>query len=230
MWLNVQFFDAAEQLIAERGAYDPVTATPADDAVHYELTLGFDAAVASAVGLTPGPSHHVAFCNVIYKDTRIPPRGFTNEAFRQIQSPVIGAGYSDGEYWDDELYPLPRDAVEARVALYYKTASTEFITFLRDANHTDDTGQILYDEWEKSGKSPPVEMVSQTIALGAFGIGDLNGDTVIALDDYLDFADCLDGPDTGPIDPDCWEADMDGDDDVDLRDAARYQGRFGTTE
>lgn len=226
MWLAMRFFDIDDQLIAERGYYDPVTATPADDAFHYELVLGMDAAVAAAVGLTPGPTHHIAFCNVIYKDNRIPPRGFTNEAYRQIQSPVIGAVYRDGQYWDDQLYTLPQAAVRVEAGLYFKTASTEFVTYLRDVNHTDDTGDILYEQWEQTGKSPPEEMVAQTLDLTSFNIGDFSGDLLTDLDDIFGFTDCLEGPEVGPVQPHCEQGDLDADNDVDLADVARMMLRL----
>ncbi len=231
MWLNVRFFDGTDQLVAERGAYDTVTAKPTvDDTTMYEILLGIDDATATATGLTFGPTHHVAFCNVIYFDNRIPPRGFTNAEFDRISAPVVGVGYSDGQYWDDSQFRVPRNAVRVDVAMYYKTASTEFIEFLRDANHTNDAGKVLYDQWEQTGKSPPVEMVSGSLALSVFGIGDLTGDSNINLADLPDFLGCMQGPGIGPVLPACREADIDGDNDVDLQDIARYQARFQTTE
>ena len=231
MWLNVHFFDEGGQLVAERGAYDTETAKPTvDDTKMYEILLGIDEATATATALTTGPTHHIAFCNVIYFDNRIPPRGFTNAEFERISAPVVGVAYSDGQYWDDTQFRMPRNTTRVDAALYYKTASTEFIEFLRDANHTNDAGQVLYDQWEQTGKSPPVEMVAGTITMGAFAIGDLTGDTHIDLADLPDLLDCMQGPGIGPVSPACWEADIEGDNDVDLRDVARYQRRFGSTE
>lgn len=228
MWLNVKFLDADGQLIAERGAYDTDMAMPnRDDTKVYEMLLGIDEATAQATGLPVGPTHHVAFCNVIYKDTRIPPRGFTNEALRQVQSPVVGAVYPDGEHWDDTLYLLPVGATQAIVSLYYKTATTDFIEFLRDANFTNDAGQVLYDQWAATGKSPPVLMITGTLNLQPFATGDFNGDGLVDLADYTQFAGCLTGDGGGPPTPECAPGDLDGDDDVDLLDYGRLQDRFG---
>ncbi len=231
MWINVQFFDEDGTMVAERGAYDEQTATPnASDTVMYEIVLGIDEATAQAVGLTAGPTHHVAFCNVIYKDNRIPPRGFTNEEFERISAPVVGAGYSDGQYWDDVAFVLPQDAVRAAVAVYFKTASTKFIQFLRDANHTNDAGLILYEQWEATGKSPPEEMIAQETDLAPFNIGDFTGDSLTTIDDVADFVNCLAGPDGKPAVPSCRSGDLNSDDAVDLGDAARFFRRFGSVE
>ncbi len=229
MWLNVRFFDGEGKMIAERGAYDTETATPTtDDTELYEIVLGIDEATAKVVGLPVGPTHHIAFCNMIYKDNRIPPRGFTNEAFRQIQSPVVAVTYQDGQYWDDTRFMLPAGTAQVTVALYYKTASTDFIEFLRDANYTNDAGQVLYDAWVSTGKSPPVLMVSRTFDPAPFATGDFDGDGQVDLTDYGSFAECVTGPDGGPVPPECAAGDLDDDDDVDLLDFGRFQIRFGT--
>ena len=227
MWVNVQFFDAGGTMIAERGAYDAETGTPnAGDSKMYEIMLGIDEATASAVQLPVGPTHHVAFCNVIYKDNRIPPRGFTNEAYRRIQAPVIGAVYQDGQYWDDTSFFLPEGTASVRAALFYKTAATGFIEFLRDANHTNDAGQILYDQWVATGKSPPVEMVADIIDPVPFVTGDFNGDGHADLDDVGALLSCLAGPDVPPAGPGCEAGDLGDDGDVDLQDVGRMMRRF----
>ncbi len=229
MWVNVQFFNGDGQMIAERGAYDSETATPAtDDTKVYEIVLGIDEATAEAVGLSVGPTHHVAFCNVIYKDNRIPPRGFLNEPYRQMGCFVVGVTYNDGQYWDDTQFMLPRETAQVAVAVYYKTATTEFIEFLRDANYTNDAGQVLYDAWAATGKSPPVLMVSQTLEVAPFDTGDFDGNGQIDLVDYGSFPGCMTGPDVGPVPPQCAPGDLDADGDVDLLDFGRFQRRFGT--
>ena len=49
----------------------------------------------------------------------------------------------------------------------------------------------------------------------------MNGDGLVTVDDVFDFFDCLTGPDT-PYAPGCVMARIDGDDDVDLKDAAAF--------
>jgi len=226
-WINVVFTNDDGEVIAECGAYDFETAElTQDDTVVYEIVLGVDGLVAGKVGLPPGPTYHVVLANAIHKDNRIPPRGFTNEGFRRVQSPVVGAGYSDGQYWDDALFVLPIDAARMTVRVYYQTASKEYIEFLRDENRTNDAGRILYEQWSRTGKSRPVEMAAETIPLAPFSHGDFNGDHRVDLEDYGRWAACLKGPGAGPVEPQCRPADLDADDDVDLADFGRFMVRF----
>jgi hypothetical protein len=55
--------------------------------------------------------------------------------------------------------------------------------------------------------------------------GDLNDDGDVDEADYFHFQQCLQGPDVA-VTGDCLEADADGDDDVDLREFAAFQGAF----
>ena len=48
--------------------------------------------------------------NVVVKDNRIPPRGFTNAAFEAFDGAPVGATYADGQYWDDVTLPGRRAA------------------------------------------------------------------------------------------------------------------------
>lgn len=57
------------------------------------------------------------------------------------------------------------------------------------------------------------------------GLGDVNGDGVINFDDVVHLATCLRGPGVIP-EPECHDADLDGDDDVDLADLALFQAIF----
>ena len=166
MWINVRFFDALGALVDERGAYDAASAdlTTGDTKV-YEMELGLDAAMAAKTGLPEGVGFHFALNNKIYKDNRIPPRGFTNAGFEAIQAAPVAASYADGQHWDDTLYDIPCGAVSAEVRVYYQTTSKEYIEFLRDANVTNDRGQIAYDQWVLHGKSAPAEMDFGTLAL-----------------------------------------------------------------
>jgi hypothetical protein len=159
MWIQVRFYDAADQLVQVHGAYDPLTAqlTEADTKV-YEKKIGPDADLAATSGEPAAPSFHFAFSNKVYKDNRIPPRGFDNAAFEAHQAAPVGATYADGQYWDDTLYPIPCDAVRAEVSLFHQTTTKEYIEFLRDENVTNNAGQIAYDLWVQFGKSAPVEM------------------------------------------------------------------------
>ncbi|MEQ8770092.1 MAG: GC-type dockerin domain-anchored protein [Phycisphaerales bacterium] len=170
IWVNVEFYDANAQPIAEFGAYDDATATlDTESTVVYETKIGVDAAVSAATGIPEGPGFHFAVNNVVYKDNRIPPMGFTNTGFQAVQAAPVAHTYADGQHWDESSYPIPPDAVSAEVRVYYQLASREYIEFLRDANVTNDAGQVLYDQWIATGKSAPVEMDEAHITLVPVG-------------------------------------------------------------
>lgn len=167
LWLNIRAFSADSALIYESAAYDTITAVLTHDAAAkvYEIKPGISPALSPIVDLPPGPSFHFVVNDTIYKDNRIPPRGFTNANFAAIQSPPVGYVYADGQFWDDTDYTLPAGAAYAIVTLYYQTVSKEYIEFLRDANVTNSAGQTAYNLWAANGKSRPELMVRSTLSL-----------------------------------------------------------------
>lgn len=180
MWINVRFLDENDQLVAEHGAYDPNTATLDDASTKvYEGSPGLDAAVATATGLAEGPSFHFAINNKWFKDNRIPPRGFANATFEAVQAEPVGYSYADGQYWDDTLFTIPRDARHVEVSVYYQITSREYIEFLRDENTTNDAGQVAYDQWVMHGKSAPAELDNGAMTLAIPGDLDMDGDVDI---------------------------------------------------
>ncbi len=183
IWVNVVFRDADGAVVAERGAYDLDTADLTDDTKVYEVLHGIDEYMSGVTGLAAGKSFHLALNNEILFDNRIPARGFTNEAYASVGSPVVGYEYADGQHWDDTPYAIPAGAVEAEVTVYYQTASKDYIEFLRDANTTTDIGQKLYEAWIAVGKSAPFAMDQQVIAIGPYVSGDVNGDGAVNLAD-----------------------------------------------
>lgn len=175
MWVNVRFYDAADALILEHGAYDNATADlVTTDTKVYEGKLGMDAHAAGASGRPVGESFHFVLNNEWLKDNRIPPRGFTNAGFESVQAAPVGAAYADGQCWDDTAYAVPANAARAEVRTFYQTASKEYIEFLRDENTTNTAGQVLYEQWELLGKSPPVEMDFAELAFAPPCPADLN--------------------------------------------------------
>jgi hypothetical protein len=227
MWLNVQYFDAADQLIAERGGYDLLNADlDIDTTKVYEIHLGLDTNVADATGLPEGVSFHFALNNKIYKDNRIPPRGFTNAAYEAFGGAHVGATYADFQYWDDTGYALVEGAASVTVGLYFQTSSKDYIEFLRDENITNEWGNRLYAGWELAGKSEPVLMAGATVSLSAFVLGDADGDLDADLDDFATFDDCFTGPDSEGVEAGCSVFDFDSDGDVDKADLAKMQQSF----
>jgi len=165
MWINVKFHDAAMTLLSESGAYDSATGVLTHDpeVKIYEVEPGLDAITAPLAGEPEGPSFHFVLNNKVYKDNRIPPRGFTNAAYGDFGGTPVGATYADGQHWDVTTYAIPPGTTSADVTLSYQSTSKEFIEFLRDENVTDSKGQEMYDLWSNNGKAPPEVVQSTTI-------------------------------------------------------------------
>lgn len=181
MWINVKFLDNSSALLAEHGAYDQRLAQLDRRTTKvYEARHGVDGAVSRATGVPVGKSFHLSLNNVILSDNRIPPRGFTNEAFEEAGAAPVGYSYADGQYWDDTTFSIPPGAAKAIVTLFYQTSSGEYMKFLRDANTTNDAGQIAYDLWLAHGKSAPADLDSGELLLEeACALGDVNCDGVV---------------------------------------------------
>jgi len=165
IWINLRAYDESNNLIYESGAYDNQTAILETVGTKiYEAKLGISdevAAIANASGTggySAGESFHFALNNVVIKDNRIPPRGFTNSNFQSIQAAPVGYSYADGAFSDITHYTVPANTYKVEAKLYYQTVSKEYIDFLRDNNTTNTKGQDLYNLWVALGKSQPVEM------------------------------------------------------------------------
>ena len=164
MWVNVQFLDDFGNVFEQYGGYDLTTATLDETGTTvYEAKHGLDASTAALSGLPEGVSLHFALNNKIYKDNRIPPRGFTFDGFESVQAEPVGEHYPEHHYWHDSSFQVPSQAHSARVNLYHQTTSREYIEFLRDENTTNNAGQIAYDQWVLHGKSEPVLMDQTTL-------------------------------------------------------------------
>jgi hypothetical protein len=163
MWLSVEAH-AAGKTVFRSGVYDPETATlEQDDHIKvYEAVHGI---------WGKGPGFHFALNDMIVKDNRIPPRGFT-------PTPDLAPVDADFELlpggtlanWDDTEYqtPLAHDLtgeLTVSLELYYQTSSREYIDFLRKENRTDGAGDKMFALWEKYGKSPPVLMATATVTV-----------------------------------------------------------------
>jgi len=225
MWINVKFFDGAAQLLAESGAYEPTTGVLGHDEQLklYDVEPGLDSITAPLVGEPEGPSFHFVLNNKIYKDNRIPPRGFTNAAYADFGGAPVEYSYADGQYWDDTFYAIPAGTVSAEVTLYYQSTSKEFVEFLRDENSTNDKGQEIFDLWNNNGKCPPEQMAATSVALIGPVLGDLDGDGDVDLDDLALLVGAMNGPNQPPGSA---GADLDGDNDCDLGDYAIFAANF----
>ncbi|MHC4623898.1 MAG: multiheme c-type cytochrome [Planctomycetota bacterium] len=184
-WINVKFYDGDMNLVSESGAYDANTGVLSHDAEVkiYEVKPGLDAITAPLVGEPNGPSFHFVLNNKVYKDNRIPPRGFTNAAFEDFGGAPVAHTYEDGQYWDETHYAIPAGAVSAEVTLYYQSTSKEFIEFLRDENTTNTAGEEMYDLWTDNDKCPPEVMNTAVVPSLERADFDASGGV-----DFIDFA------------------------------------------
>lgn len=223
MWINVKFYDDSNSLVSESGAYDSNTGVLSHDAEAkiYHIEPGLDSITAPLAGEPNGPSFHFVLNNKIYKDNRIPPRGFANAAFAGFGGAPVGHSYEDGQYWDETYYSIPETALSAEVTLYYQSTSKEFIEFLRDENTTNSEGQAIYDLWNANGKCPPEVMATASVA--SVVAADCDGSGSV---DFVDFGmfsmywghDCVGQP--------CGPANLDGIDGVDYRDLNMFVDRW----
>ncbi len=207
IWVNVQFFDCLSNTtpMDERGEYDAASAVlnGADTKV-YEMEGGLDDALATMLGRTPGPAMHFVLTNKIFKDNRIPPRGFTNDGFAAVQCAPVAYTYADGQYWDDTYFDIPPYAVGARVVLYYQATSKEYIDFLRDNNpfpgNPSNRGITAYNLWAANGKSAPVAMATlgDPNRINVDLKGDVTGDRKVTVADIPGFVSVLLGLDADP--------------------------------
>lgn len=189
MWVNLTAYDAANQVIFASGAYDQATGTLSHDEhlAIYEADLGISPALAHGIGQTSGPSFHFVLNDSIFKDTRIPPLGFTNTAFATFGGVPVdpdhpGERYADGQNWDRPSYGLPSATRRIVATLYYQTTSKEYVTFLRDENHTDNSGQFMYNLWANNGRAAPVAMVADTMLVNPTDVAEGGGTSDFGLE------------------------------------------------
>ena len=185
MWISVQFLDCNDNLLQERGAYDYETATLTTSTTKvYEMDLGIQgAAYASSLGMPEGHTFHFMLANAILKDNRIPPAGHANPIAAQLQTQSVGAAYSNGQNFDDTLFAIPVNTKKAVVSVNYQITSKEFIEYLRDANLTDNKGQVVYNLWVDNGMSPPVTMDLAEITI--YRTQDIDKDGDVDVNDLL---------------------------------------------
>jgi len=207
IWLTVQFFDCTSDVvpIQERGGYDFHTAELDGGTTKvYEMIGGLDDDLAAMLNRPAGPSAHFVLTNAIFKDNRIPPRGFTNARFAAVQAAPVAYSYADGQYWDDTYFAIPAFAAGARVILYYQATSKEYIEFLRDNNpnpgNPNNAGQVAYNLWLANGKGPPVVMaeVGSPTLFDVELKGDVDGSRQVNTGDIPDFVQVLLGVLTDP--------------------------------
>ena len=167
MWVNVRFLDRHDEILTEIGEYGEATDVLSGETVSvstllnpsecrlYESKPGLSDEQAKKHGKKPGASFHFVLNDVITKDNRIPPRGFTNASYAKHLCAPVGAEYEDGQYWDEFELAVPDETVSAVVRLMYQSVSWEYIKFLAEENRSDNWGTRLYSAWQQTGRCPP---------------------------------------------------------------------------
>jgi glucose/arabinose dehydrogenase len=178
MWLNVRARDAGGQVVFESCAYDAATGVLTEDpaARVYEAKLGVSPGFGGGIGIAHGPTFHFVLNDTLYKDNRIPPLGFTNAAYAAfggapVDPDLPSPRYPDGQNWDLAYYRLPPSAAAVTATLYYQSTSKEYVEFLRDANSTNSSGQVMYDAWVAHGRAAPVAMASDSFSFNLVDVG-----------------------------------------------------------
>lgn len=229
VFVTVRLFDEFDQLVHEYGAYDAAKAVLDEEStVVYEMHLGTSEDAAYVLGIPPGPAMMSMVADTIEKDSRIPPRGFENEAFAEAGAPVVGHVYEDGQHWDEPCFAIPTQAAWAEVMVNYQLVTREYVESLRDHNVTDEWGEILYDLWEATEKAPPIEMASEELTLVPVRAGDLTGDGLVGIDDLWMLLDAW-GPCPPKIPGDFCPCpgDLNGDGVIDVKDLFDLLGQWG---
>lgn len=119
-------------------------------------------------GYDDGISFHFALNNHIFRDNRIPPRGFRKDAYEREMAYIREADYKDGQNWDITKYVIPENAEYAEIKLYYQSTSREFIEFLKKENENNPWDYFracekVYEAWVATGKCQPAEIASLRI-------------------------------------------------------------------
>ncbi len=166
VFVNVKMLDAGQNLLAEYGRWDASTGDLDESTTTvFEMHIGLSAAAAKLTGLPAGRTTHMSLADVIVKDNRIPPRGFTNSNYASAGAGAVDATYADGQNWADVAFSIPLKTTTAIVTLAYQTVTHEYVSALAKGNTTDAWGTSLMTLWQQSGKDAPISMASKTLAV-----------------------------------------------------------------
>lgn len=117
-----------------------------------------------------GVEEHLARHDIIVKDTRLLPTGFrpppgaatlpVPEAL-YAESPGVYLDY-DEVVWDVDVPSNMAGGTDFVVTInvLYQATTPEYVTFLRDENHSTDAGRNLFDIWKATNEAPPFVMAT----------------------------------------------------------------------
>ncbi|MBI5496211.1 MAG: hypothetical protein HY904_14405 [Deltaproteobacteria bacterium] len=178
-WVNARFLDVAGAVLAEVGRYGntearlkgkpvsvPTLLDPERTRV-YQALPGLSPKQAARYRKKPGKSFHFVLNDVMVSDNRIPPEGFSNQAFATHLAAPVGATYADGQSWDDVPLTVPPGTARVEVRLYYQSVSWEYLRFLVEENRSDAWSDRLYQAWSETGQCAPEVMAEAALDLAA---------------------------------------------------------------
>lgn len=156
MWLSVRAFavDGTEVFTSCQYATSTGILSLTNNCQVFEIKQGISPDLAATLNMPAGESFHFMLNNMVVKDNRIPPAGFTSQALNRRSLASVPAGlYQPGQNYAEFLITsIPDSAVQITASLYYQTASKEYIDFLEENGGLD--AQTLKQLWTNS-KSPP---------------------------------------------------------------------------
>ena len=173
MWLEVRTYGAGDALLAASGMPTPTGGITNPGRI-YEIRQGISASHAAALGRSDleGEGFHFILNNKVFKDNRIPPRGWEMAGYGARDMLPVGATYAEGQYWSTEVFVLPAGALRVEVRLLFQAASDEYLDFLAQEANTPvadgvvgapvNWGQTVADLRTQLGLDAPVVMASAT--------------------------------------------------------------------
>ncbi len=163
VWIRLTV-KAGDTTLLHSGAYDDGIGDLVPDASTkvYEARQGISG---------QGPSFHFVLNDTIFKDNRIPPRGFVSD----LEIAPVGASFATLPggilaHYDDTDYPFSipagtRGPLSVKAEVLYQTATRPYVEFLRDTEQTKGAGSHAYDLWQRYDRSPPVVMASAAMTI-----------------------------------------------------------------
>jgi MYXO-CTERM domain-containing protein len=147
------------------------------------------------------PLFHFVLNDCIVSDNRIPPKGFVGG--QDLETKPVGYTYPETSPGSGTLVsydvtdfsvPIPasvKSPLTVEVKLRYQTTSKEYVEFLRDeavsnafpadciereaGKPTKSRGELLYDMWQKHGRSAPVDMAEESASVSVQGTAGTGG-------------------------------------------------------
>jgi hypothetical protein len=131
MWLHVSAFDASHNLIGEWGRPTSDGRIVKPGRV-YEIKLGLTDGHANSINRPElaGEGFHFILNNKVFKDNRIPPRGWKKTVYETKNILPVGATYAEGAFTAAEEFNLPAGTVQVSIDLLFQAESGEYLDFL----------------------------------------------------------------------------------------------------